>query len=344
MTGVVLAANNGEIGGGEVMLLSLAEALRTLGHEVQVVAPRGRARGHRRGGSRRRASRRSTCRPAVATTSPSCGRGARRMPPASSGATVWCRPSRPPGWATVSCTCTRNRWGSTRSPPGSPGAAPWSRWCRRSRWRRACPARGCCGTGSNRWPRTPARTRTVGSGGSASSAGTRSTRGWSPWPPGWPSWTAPTRAVYHLLLAGEGRFAPPEDSGPIRKAMAAGRAPRRAARLDLPRGLLLVHRRRGLPVAVGRAVRARRRRGDVVAHAVRHLGRRGAGRGGRAGPPVGHPQRGCRSLAHAVESVFDAGPDRMVEVLDRAHARWEEHFSPAAGLSRVSALVSDLGL
>ena len=41
MTAVVLAANNGEIGGGEVMLLSLAEALRTLGHDVQVVAPRG---------------------------------------------------------------------------------------------------------------------------------------------------------------------------------------------------------------------------------------------------------------------------------------------------------------
>ena len=41
MTAVVLAANNGEIGGGEVMLLAVAEALRTLGHDVQVVAPRG---------------------------------------------------------------------------------------------------------------------------------------------------------------------------------------------------------------------------------------------------------------------------------------------------------------
>ena len=65
-----------------------------------------------------------------------------------------------------------------------------------------------------------------------------------------------------------------------------------------------------------------------------------------AGP--GHPWvtpiGDAAALAHAVESVFDAGPDRMVEVLDRAHARWEEHFSPAAGLSRVSALVADLGL
>ena len=47
MTAVVLAANNGEIGGGEVMLLSLAEALRTLGHEVQVVAQGAQSLGER---------------------------------------------------------------------------------------------------------------------------------------------------------------------------------------------------------------------------------------------------------------------------------------------------------
>ena len=50
MTAVVLAANNGEIGGGEVMLLAVAEALRTLGHDVQVVAAPRRARRGRRGG------------------------------------------------------------------------------------------------------------------------------------------------------------------------------------------------------------------------------------------------------------------------------------------------------
>ena len=39
MTGVVLAANNGEIGGGEVMLLATAHVLRDLGHDVEVVGP-----------------------------------------------------------------------------------------------------------------------------------------------------------------------------------------------------------------------------------------------------------------------------------------------------------------
>lgn len=37
---IVLAANNGEIGGGEVMLLNIAEALRTLGLHVLVLGPR----------------------------------------------------------------------------------------------------------------------------------------------------------------------------------------------------------------------------------------------------------------------------------------------------------------
>jgi glycosyltransferase involved in cell wall biosynthesis len=36
---VVLAANNGELGGGEVMLLATARMLRELGHEVEVVGP-----------------------------------------------------------------------------------------------------------------------------------------------------------------------------------------------------------------------------------------------------------------------------------------------------------------
>jgi len=39
VTRFTLAANNGEIGGGEVMLLRTAKVLRQLGHEVTVVAP-----------------------------------------------------------------------------------------------------------------------------------------------------------------------------------------------------------------------------------------------------------------------------------------------------------------
>ncbi|HET7761589.1 MAG TPA: glycosyltransferase [Phycicoccus sp.] len=39
MSRVVLAANNGEVGGGEVMLLATAQALRDLGVDVQLVGP-----------------------------------------------------------------------------------------------------------------------------------------------------------------------------------------------------------------------------------------------------------------------------------------------------------------
>lgn len=39
VTLIHLASNNGEIGGGEVMLLQIAEALRALGHEVHILAP-----------------------------------------------------------------------------------------------------------------------------------------------------------------------------------------------------------------------------------------------------------------------------------------------------------------
>lgn len=39
VTLIHLASNNGEIGGGEVMLLQLAEAMRALGHEVHILGP-----------------------------------------------------------------------------------------------------------------------------------------------------------------------------------------------------------------------------------------------------------------------------------------------------------------
>lgn len=39
VTLIHLASNNGEIGGGEVMLLQIAEALRTLGHKVHILGP-----------------------------------------------------------------------------------------------------------------------------------------------------------------------------------------------------------------------------------------------------------------------------------------------------------------
>ncbi|HYN65295.1 MAG TPA: glycosyltransferase family 4 protein [Ornithinibacter sp.] len=39
MSGIALAANNGEVGGGEVMLLATARLLTDLGHEIEVVGP-----------------------------------------------------------------------------------------------------------------------------------------------------------------------------------------------------------------------------------------------------------------------------------------------------------------
>ncbi|WP_058235187.1 glycosyltransferase family 4 protein [Devriesea agamarum] len=39
MSAIAIAANNGDIGGGEVMQLQIAEALRALGHQVLVVGP-----------------------------------------------------------------------------------------------------------------------------------------------------------------------------------------------------------------------------------------------------------------------------------------------------------------
>lgn len=55
MSTITIAANQGEIGGGEVMLLAIADACREIGHDVTVVAPatpgdviaRARENGHR---------------------------------------------------------------------------------------------------------------------------------------------------------------------------------------------------------------------------------------------------------------------------------------------------------
>ena len=212
---------------------------------------------------------------------------------------LWCNGLVPAfataGLATASCTCTRNRWASTRSPPGSPGAAPWSTLVPSESMAASVPGSRVLWnwvepvtTHSRPSERTAERRHRLprpalgrqGSGHPGRRARRARPHRPRPLPP---------------AARGRGAVRPARGLGPDPSGDGAGRAPRRAARLDLPRGLLLVHRRRGLPVAVGRAVRARRRRGDVVAHAVRHLGRRGARRGGRPGPPVGRPAGGCRS-------------------------------------------------
>ena len=149
---------------------------------------------------------------------------------------------------------------------------------------------------------------------------------------------------YHLLLAGEGRFAPPEDTAPIRKAMQPVEH-----LVERPGWISRDDFFSSIDVAVFPSQWAEPF-GLVVAEAMSSRTPFVISDAGAlaevAGP--GHPwvaRKGdAVALARAVRLVFDAGPDRMVEVLDRAHARWEEHFSPAAGLARVSALIDDLGL
>jgi phosphatidyl-myo-inositol alpha-mannosyltransferase len=149
---------------------------------------------------------------------------------------------------------------------------------------------------------------------------------------------------YHLLLAGEGRFAPPEDTGPIRKAMAPvehlverpGWISREDFFSSIDVAVFPSQWAEPFGLVVAEAMSSRTPFVISDAGALAEVAGPTHPWVSRKGDPV--------ALAHAVQSVFEAGPDRMVEVLDRAHARWEEHFSPAAGLARVSALVSDLGL
>jgi glycosyltransferase involved in cell wall biosynthesis len=149
---------------------------------------------------------------------------------------------------------------------------------------------------------------------------------------------------YRLLLAGEGRFAPPEDTAPIRRAMEpvehlvdrVGWVSREQFFADVDVAVFPSTWAEPFGLVVAEAMSARTPFVISDAGALAEV----------AGP--GHPwvaRRGdAASLARQVRRVFDAGPDEVVDVLDRAHARWEENFSPAAGLARVSALVDDLGL
>jgi glycosyltransferase involved in cell wall biosynthesis len=149
---------------------------------------------------------------------------------------------------------------------------------------------------------------------------------------------------YRLLLAGEGRFAPPEDSAPIRKALAPVEhfveRPGWISRADFFSSVdvAVFPSQWAEPFGLVAAEAMSSRTPFVIsdAGALAEV----------AGPehPWVTPKGDAVALAAAVESVFDAGPDRMVEVLDRGYARWLEHFSPAAGLARVSGLLDELGL
>ena len=49
-------------------------------------------------------------------------------------------------------------------------------------------------------------------------------------------------------------------------------------------------------------------------------------------------------LATVVRQCAEASPEDRQAVVERAYARWEMHFSPAAGRERVASLVARLGV
>lgn len=343
MTAVVLAANKGEIGGGEVMLLAVAEVLRTLGHDVQVVAPRGGREGVAE-------AARAAGFPA---TDLSSGRRQyvgelRAWRATNAGGTLWCN-------GLVPALATAGLGGRVvhlhQEPVGVNAIA--ARVARRGALVTLVPSASmAAGVPGARvlwnWvdpvathPRPPehSRERRIGFLGRHSVD-----KGLVTLAAGLAELDRADPGRYHLLLAGEGRFAPPEDSAPIRKALAPVEhlveRPGWTSREDFFSAIDVAvfpsqwSEPFGLVVAEAMSSRTPFVISDAGALAE------------VAGPdhPWVTPKGDAVALATMVESVFDAGPDRMVDVLDRAYARWQDHFSPAAGSTRMSALLDDLGL
>jgi glycosyltransferase involved in cell wall biosynthesis len=342
MTAVVLAANNGEIGGGEVMLLAVAEALRTLGHEVQVVAPRGGRDGVAEAARAR----------GFPATDLSSGRrqyvGELRAWRATNPAGIlWCN-GLVPAFATAGLG---HRIVHLHQEPVGVNAIV-ARVARRGALVTLVPSESmAAGLPGSRvlwnWvepvstrPRGQdhRRERRIGFLGRHSLD-----KGLVTLATGLAELDRTDPGRYHLLLAGEARFAPPGDLAPIRKAMEPVEH-----LVERPGWISREDFFSAIDVAVFPSQWAEPF-GLVVAEAMSSRTPFVISDAGAlaevAGPghPWVAPTGDAVAFARAVEAVFDAGPDRMVEVLDRAHARWEEHFSPAAGLARVAALVSDLG-
>ena len=341
---MVLAANNGEIGGGEVMLLSIAEALRSLGLDVQVVAPRGGRDGVAE-------AARAAGFPA---TDLSSGRrqyvGELRAWRATNAAGIlWCN-GLVPAFATAGLG---HRIVHLHQEPVGVNAIA-ARVARRGALVTLVPSESMAALGAGLEGAVelgrarsrpdpacehPARERRIGFLGRHSVD-----KGLVTLAAGLAELDRTDPGRYRLLLAGEGRFAPPEDSAPIRKAMQPvehlverpGWISREDFFSSIDVAVFPSTWAEPFGLVVAEAMSSRTPFVITDAGALAEV----------AGP--GHPwvaRKGdAVALAEAVEAVFDAGPDRMVEVLDRAHDRWEQHFSPAAGLARVSALVEELGL
>ena len=343
MTAVVLAANNGDIGGGEVMLLAVAEALRTLGHDVQVVAPRGGREGVAEAaraagfpatdlssGRRQYAGELLAWRATNAAGILWCNGLVPAFATAGLGQRVVHLHQEPVGVNAIAARVARRGALVTLVPSASmaasvPGARVLWNWVEPVATRPR--------------PPDPSGKRRIGYLGRHSVD-----KGLVTLAAGLAELERAEPGRYHLLLAGEGRFAPPEDSAPIRKALQPVEhlveRPGWTSRADFFSSIDVAvfpsYWSEPFGLVVAEAMSSRTPFVISDAGALAEV----------AGPdhPWVTPKGDAVALATMVESVFDAGPDRMVDVLDRAYARWQDHFSPAAGLTRVSALLDELEL
>lgn len=143
---IAIATNNGDIGGGEVMLLNIAGALRELGCAVTVIG---------------RPPPQAWCpRPAGAASTPlpwqapggsptwllSRGGGS-PIRPSRCGATAWFPHSPPRGSGRGSCTCIAFPPAFTGQPPASLEPVPAGRSCRPGSSRDTCQGPPSCTTG-----------------------------------------------------------------------------------------------------------------------------------------------------------------------------------------------------
>jgi glycosyltransferase involved in cell wall biosynthesis len=342
MSDVVLAANNGEIGGGEVMLLALADALRQLGRQVHVVAPRGgregvaevaRAAGHPvtnlSAGRRRYIGELRAWRATHAEGVLWCNGLVPAFATAGLGHRIVHLHQEPVGVNAVAAKVARRGALTTLVPSASMATAvPGARIL----WNWVDPV-------APRPVRPPTWERRIGYLGRHSvDKGLLTLAG------GLAELDRRDRGRYRLLLAGEGRFAPPEDAARIREALTP-----LEHLVDRPGWISRDDFFAAVDVAIFPSQWAEPF-GLVVAEAMASRTPFVISDAGALAEVAGEehpwvtPHGDAHSLARAVEAVFDTDPPALETVLDRAQARWADHFSPAAGRARVAALIGELGI
>lgn len=342
MSSVILAANNGEIGGGEVMLLSLAGALQQLGHDVQVVAPRGGRDGIAEAArvvgypttclSPRRRQYIAELRAWRATNRAGvlwCNGLVPAFATAGTGRRIVHLHQEPVGVNAVAARVARRGAIATVVPSASMAAAvPGSLVL----WNWVDPV-------ATRPERDVEWERRIGFLGRHSVD-----KGLVTLAAGLAELERADPGRYRLLLAGESRFAPPGDAGPIREAM------RPVEHLvDRPGWISRDDFFAAVDVAVFPSQWAEPF-GLVVAEAMASRTPFVISDAGAlpevAGPD--HPwvvARGdARALARTINDVFDTPPTLRTAALDKAESRWAHEYSPAAGRARIAALLDDLNL